>query len=242
MSIPATADAATVLRSSIEQDVRRLRGPAAPAPPPALLDLEVEELALPGGGLFVVHPRDWGDLREEEALAKRPVPYWAIMWPSGRCLAAALDDEELAGRRVLEIGCGLALPSAVAARRGARVLATDGSADAVAFAAHVLALNELTGETAVVDWTHDADALGAQGPFDLVLAADVLYTEANVRAALQLLPRVVAPGGTILLADPGRTGAKSFLTTARKLWRLRSEDRGSVRIHRLTALRPPIAS
>jgi predicted nicotinamide N-methyase len=242
MSMPATADAATVLRSSIEQDVRRLRGAAGPAPPPALLDLELEEVSLPGGGLFVVHPRDWGDLREEEALAKRPVPYWAMMWPSGRCLAAALEDEELEGRRVLEIGCGLALPSAVAARRGGRVLATDGSGDAVAFAAHVLALNELSGDTAVVDWADDADALAAQGPFDLVLAADVLYTQANVEAALRLLPRVVAPDGAILLADPGRTGAKSFLATARKLWRLRSEEHGSVRIHRLTGLRPEAVS
>lgn len=236
MSSSAAVDIATVLRASIEQDVVRLRGPGGAAPPAALLDLDVEEVTLPGGGLYVPHPRDWGDLREEEALAKRPVPYWAMMWPSGRCLAAALKDEDVSGRRVLELGCGLALPSAVAARRGARVLATDSSTDAVAFAAHVLALNDLTGETAVVDWTADADALAARGPFDMVLAADVLYTEANVQAALRLLPRLLAPDGVILLADPGRTGATSFLATARKLWRLRSAEHGSVRIHRLTAL------
>ena len=49
-----------------------------------------------------------------------------------------------AGRRarVLELGCGLGAPSIVAARAGADVLATDGAPDAVAFAAHALALNE----------------------------------------------------------------------------------------------------
>jgi predicted nicotinamide N-methyase len=112
---------------------------------------------------------------------------------------------------VLELGCGLALPSVVAARAGARVLATDGATDAVAFAAHVLALNEVEGEVAHVDWSTHGDALVERGPFDLVLAADVLYTKANVDAALELFPRLVAPGGTLRIADPNRAGAGRFL-------------------------------
>jgi predicted nicotinamide N-methyase len=111
---------------------------------------------------------------------------------------------------VLELGCGLALPSAVAART-AEVLATDGHTDAVAFAAHVLALNEVEGEVAHVDWSTHGDALVERGPFDLVLAADVLYTKANVDAALELFPRLVAPGGTLRIADPNRAGAGRFL-------------------------------
>ena len=75
------------------------------------------------------------------------------------------------------------------------VLATDGATDAVAFAAHVLALNEVEGEVAYVDWSEHGEQLVARGPFDLVLAADVLYTRANVEAALRLFPRLVAPGG-----------------------------------------------
>ncbi len=43
----------------------------------------------------------------------------------------------------------------------------------MAFAAHVLALNEVVGEVAHVDWSTHGDALVARGPFDLVLAADV---------------------------------------------------------------------
>ena len=112
---------------------------------------------------------------------------------------------------MLELGCGLALPSVVAARAGARVLATDGATDAVAFAAHVLALNEVEGEVAHVDWSTHGDALVARGPFDLVLAADVLYTKANVDAALELFPRLVAPGGELRIADPNRAGAQRFL-------------------------------
>ena len=83
------------------------------------------------------------------------------------------------GMRVLELGCGLGLPSIVAARAGAEVLATDGSTDAIAYTAHSLALNGTEADVAAADWAADGDALVERGPFDLVLGADVLYTKAN---------------------------------------------------------------
>ena len=148
--------------------------------PPALLDIAVRRV----GQAYFVCPSSWEQLRHEEGGAGRPVPYWARPWPSGVGLAGALyDDPPPAGTTVLELGCGLALPSVMAARAGADVLATDGATDAVAFAAHVLALNDVLGEVAVVDWSTHGDALVARGPFDLVLAADVLYTRANAEAA-----------------------------------------------------------
>ncbi len=63
-------------------------------------------------------------------------PYWAELWASGVELALAVAKDAPFGRAVLEIGCGLGLPSVAAALAGARVLATDRSPDAVAFAAH----------------------------------------------------------------------------------------------------------
>jgi 2-polyprenyl-3-methyl-5-hydroxy-6-metoxy-1,4-benzoquinol methylase len=113
------------------------------------------------------------------------------------------------------------------------VLATDGSTDAVAFAAHSLALNEVEGEVACVDWGEDGDELATRGPWDLVLAADVLYLQANVQAALRLLPRLVAPGGEIWLADPRRAGARDFLAAARATFTLRTTAHGDVALHRL---------
>ena len=132
------------------------------------------------------------------------------------------------GTRVIELGCGLALPSVVAARAGAEVLATDGATDAVVFAAHTLALNEAPAEVAHADWTEHGDALVALGPWDLILAADVLYTKQNVEAALRLLPRL---GGTILLADPNRPGARNFLAAARHLYKLDSDRGEDVSVH-----------
>ena len=52
------------------------------------------------------------------------------------------------------------------------------------------------------------------GPWDLVLAADVLYLQANVRILLDLLPKLVGPGGEVWIADPGRAGAGELLGQA----------------------------
>jgi predicted nicotinamide N-methyase len=231
-------DALGVLRTSLREQLAALRGVPAGALPPALLDVTVKRVRVPGGDVFLVRPADWEQLRHEEGGAGRPVPYWATPWPSGAVLAGALAQAPPpAGARVLELGCGLGLPSIVAARAGARVLATDGCSDAVAFAAHSLALNELDGDVAEVDWTTQGDALAARGPWDLVLAADVLYVRANVEAALRLLPRLVAPGGEVRIADPRRAGARAFLAAARASFSVRTTQDADVALHRL-ARRP----
>lgn len=222
--------AADVVRRSLVERLTALRGVAAPELPPALLDVVVRQVE----GLFVVLPADWEQLRHEEGGAGRPVPYWARLWPSGLALTRFVTaSPPCAGARVLELGCGLALPSVAAARAGAAVLATDGSEDAIAFAAHALALNEADAAVAVVDWSAQGEELVAQGPFDLVLAADVLYTLGNADLAARLLPRLIAPGGEAWIADPDRAGARRFLAAARGVFDLRTVEDGEVRIHRL---------
>jgi predicted nicotinamide N-methyase len=227
-------DALIALRASLSERLAALRGVPAHALPPALLDVTVQRVRVPGGDVFLVRPTDWEQLRHEEGGAGRPVPYWATPWPSGAVLAGALaDDPPRPGARVLELGCGLGLPSIVAARAGADVLATDGSSDAVAFVAHSLALNDLEGEVAQVDWSEQGEALAARGPWDLVLAADVLYLRGNVEVGLELLPRLVASGGEIRLADPRRAGARDFLAAARARFMVQTAQDGDVALHRL---------
>jgi predicted nicotinamide N-methyase len=218
------------LKASLREQLASLRGCAPDALPPALLDISVRRV----GDAYFVCPADWEQLRHEEGGAGRPVPYWARPWPSGFALADDLRQRPpREGVRVLELGCGLALPSVAAARAGAKVLATDGSGDAVVFAAHVLALNEVEGEVACADWAEHGEQLVARGPFDLVLAADVLYTSANVDTALRLFPRLLTPGGELRVADPNRAGAQGFLSAARAFFHLVTERGQDVSLHTL---------
>ena len=168
------------------------------------------------------------------------MPWWARLWPSGTALARALAAAPpAAGARVLELGCGLALPSLVTARAGAEVLATDGSTDAVVFAAHELALNEpRAARPRAADWAEHGDRLVDRGPFDVVLAADVFYTQANVaRRAAPPAAACSRPAATPRLADPGRAGARDFLAGARGRFALARSATATSRCTRYPALR-----
>ncbi len=144
-------------------------------------------------------------------------------------LARELDGIQLRGLSVVELGCGLAVPSIAAARAGAVVLATDADAEAVDLAARNAEANDTRIETAVVDWAAP-DELLSRAPFDLVLAADVLYERASVALLLSLLPRLAKEGW---LADPGRPAADAFLSEAERRWTMETRTRDVVRIYRL---------
>lgn len=177
------------------------------------LDLVEEVVVLAGLELRLLRPRDLDALIDEETFRKDEfIPYWAELWPSGVALAEALPAE-LPGR-VLEIGCGLGLPSLVAASRGAEVTAVDWSADAVEVLRHNARRNGLQLRAEVVDW-HEPDWLLARAPWDLVLAADVLYERRHISPLLHVLPRL---GPEVLLADPDRQPLGDFLEAAGDLW------------------------
>jgi predicted nicotinamide N-methyase len=179
------------------------------------VDLVEEVVPLAGGELAVLRPRDSEALLDEHAFEQEEfLPYWAELWPSGVALARAVAARALKGARVVELGCGLGLPSIAAARAGGRVLATDWSPAAIDLLRANAARNRAALETAVVRWT-DPAALLARAPFDLVLAADVLYERRNVPVLAELLPRL---GGEVLLADPGRPPLEAFLARTGAVW------------------------
>jgi predicted nicotinamide N-methyase len=112
------------------------------------------------------------------------------------------------GRRVVELGAGLGLPSLSAALCGADVLATDWADEAVSLLRANAKRNSIRLGVKRVRWD-EPDALLRAAPWDVVLGADLLYEQRNAKQLLDLLPRL---GGEIVLADPGRPFAKEFLS------------------------------
>jgi predicted nicotinamide N-methyase len=193
-------------------------------------ELVNRSIKLPSGELRLLQPRGSAELPDAGAIEWAPVaPYWSVLWRSGVALASEFGGAPLRGLRVVELGCGLAVPSIVAARAGAAVLATDECAEALTLAARNAQASNVRIETARVEWG-EPDELIRRARFDLVLAADVLYERASVAPLLSLLPRL-APEAW--LADPGRPAAGAFLEQAGSRWSVETGVRGVVSIHRL---------
>jgi predicted nicotinamide N-methyase len=181
-------------------------------------DLVEEVVPMRGRDFVVARPRDADALlseAEEDFEVDEFLPYWAELWSSGRALADVVLGRALRGARVLELGCGLALPSFAAAAAGGRVVASDWASSALSLVSGNAARNGLEVETMELDWFSPPADLGW---FDLVLAADVLYEQRNGAALLDLLPRVCRE---VWLADPGRVPAGRFFADAVRDWEVR---------------------
>jgi predicted nicotinamide N-methyase len=163
---------------------------------------------LPGGPIHLLQPGEVAELPDDGDVEWAPIaPYWAVLWRSGVALARGLAGRKLDGLRIAELGCGLGLPSLAAARAGAAVLATDAESEALDLLERNARDNGVALETMRVDWA-EPETLVERGPFDLVIAADVLYEDSAPAQLAALLP-LLAPRA--LIADPGRPGAPALL-------------------------------
>lgn len=189
--------------------------------------------------IVLTRPRDSESLLDDDAIGDdERLPYWADLWPSGVALAAAVVGTSLRGRRVLELGCGLGLTSICAALAGGTVTATDWLEPATEAASANARRNGVAIDTLACSW-QQPDVMIERAPWDLVLAADVLYERRNLPLLLELLPRLVDDRGEIWLADPGRAFAAEFFEQAdERGWRTATISRSASPRATVYRLRP----
>ena len=185
--------------------------PARSGVPPVLAGLptQVETFGVAGIPVRLVTVRDLerhvdrDRLLHDESVVP---PYWALVWGGAKAMAEHLASRvPCEGRRVLDVGCGLGLVSLVAAARGGQVTAIDREAAPIEFLQASAALNGLQIETLTGDVTTPLERR-----FDLVLAADLLYERAEFDRLAAALAALVAPRGTLLVADPQRVDTAAF--------------------------------
>lgn len=143
------------------------------------------------------------------------MPYWAYLWPGAFLLADAVarapgSPNELASRRVLELGCGLGLAGLVALARGCAVDFTDYDLTPLDFVRQsVLAsgLDSHRWRTWRLDWREIPDGM----KFDWILGADLLYERKLVPLVVHVIDRLLAPGGVAWLAGPDRSATEDLV-------------------------------
>ena len=163
----------------------------------------------------ILRPRNSDDLIKEEDFVKdERLPYWADIWPSSTVLAAhlvSLAEKRTRGVRGkgLELGCGVGIVTTAAIIAGYDMTATDYYTDALAFTrANAWRATGETPGAMMMDWRSFPPT--ARG-FDLILASDVLYEKEYARLLPGIFKSALAPGGMVIVADPGRIGVPDFM-------------------------------
>ncbi len=135
-------------------------------------------------------------------------PLFGLLWPSSRVLSLAMQTCVLDGRRILELGCGLALASLVVHRRGGDITASDCHPLAAAFLLENLRLNGLPAmKYQQAHWSRPNPRLGR---FDLIIGSDLLYDRDQPQALSQFIDRHSAADVEVLIADPDRGNQAQF--------------------------------
>ena len=134
---------------------------------------------------------------------------WAYPWPAGERLAQdllALQDTIplLLGGRIAELGCGRGRSGLTALMHGAgSVRFCDLAPEPLAYVEEALQLNRLSERGSVC--RHTWGEAVPDGPYQVILGADILYRPSYQRALLTSIAYSLAPGGCALLADPRTT-------------------------------------
>lgn len=157
------------------------------------------------------------DLGEAEGLgiSSAQWPLFGVLWGSSEVLAHEMASYDIAGKRVLEVGCGVGLSSILLNARHADITATDYHPEASVF---LTANTELNGGKKIpylrTDWADAADGLGT---FDLIIGSDLLYEIQHIDLLSSFIDRHANQRCEVMVVDPGRGNHAVFSKTMVKL-------------------------
>lgn len=152
---------------------------------------------------------DWWDPRGSSAMLHRLNPVRLAFLREAVDAHFGSDTravKPLAGRRVLDVGCGAGLLCEPLARLGAEVTGIDAAPENIAAArAHAEAMG--------LAITYHCGEVGEIAPvgFDLVCSMEVLEHVAHKGRFVSELAHALAPGGLMVLSTPNRTAASRVL-------------------------------
>ncbi|MDH5358133.1 MAG: protein N-lysine methyltransferase family protein [Gammaproteobacteria bacterium] len=129
-------------------------------------------------------------------------PLFGVIWASGELLAHMMIDYDIEGRRVLEVGCGIALASLVLNHRSADITATDYHPEVESFLLENTRLNDGNDIPFVRTGWGDKDS--GLGDFDLIIGSDLLYEQEHIDLLSNFIEQHAKPHCEVIIIDPGR--------------------------------------
>lgn len=135
-------------------------------------------------------------------------PLFGVIWPSSLVLANYLDSYATGTKRILEIGCGMALTSLLLNKKNADITASDYHPEVGKFLLENTLLNKdapIAFER--VDWSDENDSLGL---FDLIIGSDILYEDGHIELLANFVEAHSKPNCEVIIVDPGRGRKNKF--------------------------------
>jgi 2-polyprenyl-3-methyl-5-hydroxy-6-metoxy-1,4-benzoquinol methylase len=149
----------------------------------------------------------------DEVDAKQVAAYEHLML-DGQQFGRLMPRDRIAGRRVLEIGCGMGLHTQWLAEAGARLTSVDITERAVQATQHRLKLRGLSGDIRKMDAEHlefpDAS-------FDFVWSWGVIHHSASTASIVREISRVLSPDGECRAMVYNRDGSPATALLLRSL-------------------------
>jgi predicted nicotinamide N-methyase len=152
---------------------------------------------------------DPAGIAEKLGISSASWPIFGVIWPSSLVLAHFIVDYQTGSKRIMEVGCGMALSSLLLNKQGDDITATDYHPETQNFLQRNALLN---GGGAIAfeqtDWANKSDELGL---FDLIIGSDLLYEDSHIELLASFIEGHSNPACEVIIVDPGR-GRKNKLS------------------------------
>ena len=135
-------------------------------------------------------------------------PLFGQVWPMSVVMAMNIYKLDLAGKRVLEIGCGIGLCSLVLHRMGVDITASDYHPRVREFLERNVLRNGLPPiKYQNGNWDRENPRLGK---FDVLIGSDILYQPDHAHLVSRFIDRHSSDEVQVIIGDPGRANLSRF--------------------------------
>ncbi len=147
-------------------------------------------------------------IAEKLGISSATWPFFGIIWDSSLVLAHFMCNFNIAGKKILEVGCGIGLSSLLLNSRFADITATDYHPEVESFLLENTKLNH--GKIIPFIRTGWEDENTELGNFDLIIGSDLLYEGNHAAILSEFIDQHANTGCEVILVDPGRGNHAQF--------------------------------
>jgi ETFB lysine methyltransferase len=145
---------------------------------------------------------------KDAGISQAAWPLFGMIWASSEALAEIMLDYHITGKRVLEVGCGMALVSHLLNLRGADITAMDIHPVVGDFLASNASLNNCDPIPFLnASW---GDMHTDLGKFDLILGSDILYEPKHIKTLASFIDNHASKHSEVIIMDPDRGQGAPF--------------------------------